>query len=142
MAFLSRGAGSRPSPVRPAGLRELIAGRTPGPAPHETVPGRRAVSAGEHLVEALVAPADADPHPAGHEGVAALEGVHQRGRGQPRAAVAEVLRNELRRRPAFGHALEGEGLHDQLRGAPLVEAAVEAVLLAALARQVAVGAAG
>src|SRR3954471_19319253 len=142
MAFLSRGAGRRPSSVRPAGRREVIAGRTPGPAPHETVPGRRAASAGEHLVEALVALADADLHPAGHEGVAALEGVHQRGRGQPRAAVAEVLENELLQRHAVGHALAGEALRDQPRGTPLVEAATKAVLLAAPALQVAVGAAG
>src|SRR3712207_9375312 len=45
-------------------------------------------------------------------------------------------------RSAVGHALEGEGLHDQLVGPHLVEAAAEAVLLLSLAVHVAVGAAG
>ena len=85
---------------------------------------------GEQLVEALVALAHADLHAAGHEGVAALEGVDQRGRGQPGAAVAEVLEDELLQGDAVGHALEGEGLDDQLVRPHLVEAAAEAVLLA------------
>src|SRR3712207_8146173 len=41
-------------------------------------------------------------------------------------------------RSAVGHALEGEGLHDQLVGPHLVEAAAEAVLLLSLAVHVAV----
>ena len=49
---------------------------------------------------------------------------------EPGAAVAEVLEHEPLQGDAVGHALEGERLHDQLARAHLVEAAVEAVLLA------------
>src|SRR5213593_3279195 len=85
-------------------------------------------SAGQQLVEALIALADAVFHAAGEEGVAAFEAVDQRGRREPGAAVAEVFEHEPLEGDVVGEALEGEGLDDQLRGAHLVEAAVEGEL--------------
>jgi Co/Zn/Cd efflux system component len=80
------------------------------------------------LVEALVALADAGFHPAGDEGVAGLEGVDQRGRRQAGAAAAEVGEDQAFQGHAVGLAVEGEGLHDQLRGPHVVEGPVEAEL--------------
>src|SRR4051794_36620930 len=68
---------------------------------------------GEQLVQPLVALLDAGLHAAGHERVAALEGVDQRRRDQSGAAVTEVLEHDLLQRDAVGHALEAERLDDQ-----------------------------
>jgi hypothetical protein len=88
------------------------------------------LSAGEQFVEAVVSLADAVLHAAGEERVAAFERVDQRGRRQAGAAVAEVLEEEALQGYAVGLAFEGEGLDDELGGAHLVEAAVEAELVA------------
>ena len=86
------------------------------------------------VVEALVALADAVLHAAGDERVAGLEEstsdvAVSRVRPSPRSSNDERLEGD-----AVGHALEGEGLHDQLGGAHLVEAAVEAELVAVARR--------
>ena len=61
------------------------------------------------------------------------------GRGEAGAAVAEVLEHHLLEGDTVGHPLEGEGLDDQLGGAHLVEAAVEAVLVSVTRVHVAIG---
>lgn len=58
-------------------------------------------SAGQRLVELFLALADAGLHAAGQEGVPRLERVHQRGRGQPHTAAAQVLKDE----PLEGYAV-------------------------------------
>ena len=86
----------------------------------------------EELVEALVALADAVLHAAGDERVAALEAVDEglgdrRVRPSPRSSKRSFSSATRR------GTVEGEGLHDQLVRADLVEAAVEAVLVAVAA---------
>ena len=85
-------------------------------------------------VELGVALVDAGLHAAGQPLVAALEAVDERLRVQPGAAVAEVLEPQRLERDAVGLTVEREGLHDAVL-ADLVEAAVEAVLLAVAARR-------
>src|SRR3954467_8285978 len=97
---------------------------------------------GGGLVEALVPLDDAAFHAAGDERVPVGERVDQGCRGQPGAAVAEVLEHELLQGDLVREALEGEGLHDQLVRPHLVEAAVEAELRAVPRVDVPVGAAG
>ena len=99
-------------------------------------------SAGEELVEPLEALHDALLHAVGDVLVARLERLAERGRAQQRPAVAEVGEGEPLERDGVGHAVEGEGLHDELAGPHVVERAVEAVRVVAAAVGVAVGAAG
>ena len=98
---------------------------------------------GEQLVEALVALDDAGLHAAGDDGVAVLEAVARatwrRGGCGRRSSGSSV---SFSRATWSGIALEGEGLHDELGRPHLVEAAVEAVLLAVAAVDVAVLATG
>src|SRR5437763_80024 len=108
-----------------------------GPRPH-TARGL----AGEQFVQALVALAHAVLHAAGDERVAGFKGVDQRGRRESGATVAEVLEDAAFEGHAVGKAFEREGLHDHLRRAHLVEAAVEAELVAVTGVHVAVGTAG
>ena len=81
-------------------LRRMTEWIRQGPAGdlHGSTPG----SAGEELVELLVALVDADLHAAGQEAVAALEGVDQGRRGEPGATVAEVLEESFSRATPSG----------------------------------------
>ena len=79
-------------------------------------------------------------HATGEERVAVFEAVDERRGDEARTTVAEILEHQPLERDAVGYALPGEGLHDQLRGPHLVEAAVEAVLLAVARVDVAIGA--
>src|SRR5436305_5388674 len=80
-------------------------------------------------VELGVALLDAGLHAAGQPLVAVFEAVHKRLGAQAGAAVAEVLELQRLESDAVGLTVEREGLHDAVL-ADLVEATVEAVLLA------------
>src|SRR5215470_320717 len=89
--------------------------------------GRSGSAIGEHPVELGVSLVDPGLHTTGQPGVSAFEGVDQRLRAQPGAAVAEVLEPQRLQGDAVGLILEGEGLHDAAR-AYLMKAAAERVL--------------
>src|SRR2546421_10005801 len=103
-------------------------------------PGRSSELRDER-VELGVALVDAGLHAAGQPLVTSLEAVHQRLRVQPGAAVAEVLEPQRLEGDAVGLAVERERLHDAVL-TDLVEATVEAVLLAVAPGDVAPAATG
>src|SRR3979490_1267 len=80
-------------------------------------------------VERRVPLLDAGLHPDRQPLVAGVEAVHQRLRMQPGAAVAEVLEPQRLEGDAIGLTIERAGLNAAAL-ADLVEATVEAVLLA------------
>src|SRR5919112_2380180 len=134
--------------VQPATGAGAVQSRVPRTRSEKTPAYRRCRSAagsdgaiGDHPIQLGVALVDPDLHAAAQPGVAALDAVDQRLRVQPGAAVAEVLERQGLQRDALRHALPGEGLHDAVR-ADLVEAPVEAVLLALVDVQEAPAAAG
>src|SRR5947207_7587503 len=92
-------------------------------------------------VELGVALLDAGLHAAGQPLVAVFEAVHKRLGAQAGAAVAEVLELQRLESDAVGLTVEREGLHDAVL-ADLVEATVEAVLLAVAPGDVAPATAG
>src|SRR6185437_2516730 len=134
--------------VQPATGAGTVQSRVPRTRSEKAPAFRRCRSAavsdgaiGEHPIQLGVALVDADLHATAQPGVAALDAVDQGLGVQPGAAVAEVLERHGLQRDALRHALPGEGLHDALR-ADLVEASVEAVLLAFVDVQEAPTAAG
>src|SRR5262245_4066819 len=95
----------------------------------------------EQLVELFVGLADAVLHAAGDHGVALLDRVADR-LGDQAGAATEVLEGHGLQRHAVRLALVGERLHDAVDRPHLVEDAVEGVLAAVVAVDVAVRAAG